>query len=147
MQQILRNMLGRPKLEEEHRGILQALQGAHETRLLDLLVTLADMGLVKDEGRWAQEVKVARQQLERAAEVSPACLSCMPAGCSQVLVLAQQLRQEVEVRVVHQCRGRTHTSLRCRKRMRQGDCMQSGHAQECSPLGPSGGWPSSRHRW
>ena len=83
-QQILHNMLGRPELEQEHRGILQAFQGADDTRLSDVLVNLADMGLVKDEGCWAQELKVARQQLEQVAEVSPVDLS----GANRVPVRA-----------------------------------------------------------
>ena len=115
MQQVLRNMLGRPELEEVHREILQALQGPDGTSLPELLVTLADMGLVVDQ---AQEVEVARQQLKQAAEVSPAYLCgatrvltgadvCPPAGaggggggrtsmpraCTRITQMLQEMRQ------------------------------------------------------
>ena len=94
MQEVLRNMLGSLKLKEGHRDILQALQGPNGTSLPELLATVTQMCLMMDKDE-AQEMNVARQQLEQAAEVSPAYLSGVPTRCSQALVFAQQQEQEV----------------------------------------------------
>ena len=80
VEEVLRTILGSPKLKEEHRGILQALQGPCGTTLPDLLMTVTEMCLTIDEDQ-AQEMKVARQQLEQAAEVSSAYPLSMPKRC------------------------------------------------------------------
>lgn len=113
MQQVLRNMLGRPKLQEVHRELLQALQGPDGPSLPELLVMVVQMGLVKDEDQ-AQEVKLARQQLEQAAEVNPAHWS----GAKRVLTIAGISRAAGAGGGGD--RGCMHTSLRCSNRMRQG---------------------------